>query len=78
MTGELGGDEHGGQQRRSAEELERAHPAWEVLWGGYSRGFWAFPLFGPGGTYFAHRDPRELERLMTAAEQDYRNARRTP
>jgi hypothetical protein len=41
MTGELGGDEHGGQQRRIAEELERAHPAWMVLWGGYSRGFWA-------------------------------------
>jgi len=49
-----------------------------VLWGGYSQGFWAFPLFGPGGTYFAHRDPRELERRMIDAERDYRNARRTP
>jgi hypothetical protein len=42
-----------------------------VLFGGYSRGFWAFPLFGPGGVYFAHRDPRELERRMIEAEQNY-------
>ena len=78
MPGEPGDDEHGRQQRRIAEELERAHPAWMVLCGGYSQGFWAFPLFGPGGAYFAHRDPRELERLMIDAERDYHNARRTP
>jgi hypothetical protein len=73
MPGELGDDERGRRQR-VAEELERAHPAWMVVWGGYSGGFWAFALFGPGGIIVAHRDPRELERLMTAAERDYRDA----
>jgi hypothetical protein len=47
-----------------------------VLFGGYSRGFWAFPLFGPGGAYFAHRDPGELERSMIEAEREYQNATR--
>jgi hypothetical protein len=76
MPGDL--DDEYGRQRRVAEELEGAHPAWMIVWGGYSRGFWAFPLFGPGGFYLAHRDRRELERLMNAAERDYRDARRAP
>jgi hypothetical protein len=78
MPGEPADDEYGRQQRRIAEELERVHPAWMILWGGYSQGFWAFPLFGPGGLYLAHRDPPELERLMNAAERHYRDARRAP
>ena len=78
MPGEPDDNEHGRQQRRIAEELEQAHLSWMVLFGGYSRGFWAFPLFGPGGVYFAHRDPRELERRMIEAELDYQNARRAP
>ena len=78
MPGDLGDDEYGRQQRRIAEELDRAYPAWMILWGGYSRGFWAFPLFGPGGFYLAQRDPHELERRMNAAEQGYLDARRAP
>jgi hypothetical protein len=76
MPGEPDDDEHGRPQRRIAEVLERAHPLWMVLFGGYSRGFWAFPLFGPGGAYFAHRDPGELERRMIEAEREYQNATR--
>jgi hypothetical protein len=76
MPGEPDDDEYGRQQRLIAEELERARPSWIVLFGGYSRGFWAFPLFGPGGAYFAHRDPRELERRMIEAELEYENATR--
>jgi hypothetical protein len=33
MPGDLDEDEHGRQQRRVAEKLERAHPAWMILWG---------------------------------------------
>ena len=75
MSGESD-DEYGRQQHHIAEELERAHPSWMVLFGGYSQGFWAFPLFGPGGVYFAHRDPRELQRRMIEAEREYQNATR--
>jgi hypothetical protein len=76
MPGEPDDDEHGRPQRLIAAELERAHPSWMVLFGGYSRGFWAFPLFGPGGVYVGHRDPRELERRMIEAEREYQNATR--
>lgn len=74
MSGEPDDGEYGRQQRRIADELERAHPSWMVLFGGYSRGFWAFALFGPGGAYFGHRDPRELERRMIEAETKHQNA----
>lgn len=76
MSGEPDDGEYGRQQRRIADELERAHPSWMVLFGGYSRGFWAFALFGLGGAYFGHRDPRELERRMIEAEMEYQNATR--
>jgi len=76
MFGEPDDDEYGQQQHRIAQELERAHPSWMVLFGGYSRGFWAFALFGLGGAYFGHRDPRELERRMIEAEMEYQNATR--
>ena len=76
MSGEPDDGEYGRHQRRIADELERAHPSWMVLFGGYSRGFWAFALFGPGGAYFGHRDPRELERRMIEAEMKYQNATR--
>jgi hypothetical protein len=78
MPGEPDDREYDQQQRRVAGDLERAHPAWMIVWGDYSRGFWAFPLFGPGGLFLAHRDPRELERLMNAAEQNHHKAGRAP
>ena len=68
MPGELDDDEYGRQQRRIADQLQQAHPSWMVLFGEYSRMFWAFPLFGPGNVYFADRDPHELDRRMTEAE----------
>jgi len=40
-----------GQERRSAAEIEQSHPGWVVIWGCYSRLFWAFPRFQvPEGT----------------------------
>ena len=59
----------------SPTSYEQAHPSWMVLFGEYSRMFWAFPLFGPGGVYFADRDPRELDRRMTEAEPGDPDAR---
>lgn len=68
MPSELDDDENDRQQRRIADQLQQTHPSWVVLFGEYSRMFWAFPLFGPGGVYFADRDPRELDRRMAQAE----------
>ena len=39
------------QERQVAAEIERSHPNWMVLWGCYSRLFWAYPRFlVPRGT----------------------------
>lgn len=74
---ELDDDDYDRVQHRIAEDVQQAHPSWMVLFGVCSRMFWAFPLFGPGGGFFAAADTRELERRMNAAETRYRN-RRTP
>jgi len=75
MPDELDEGEYGGEQRRIADQLQQAHPSWMVLFGEYSRMFWAFPLFGPGSVYFADHDPSELDRRMTEAEPGGRDAR---
>ncbi len=69
-------DDDDDRQRRIAEDIDQAHPSWMVMYGVCSRTFWAFPLFGPGGGFFAARDPQEIERQMKAAETQYRNRRR--
>jgi hypothetical protein len=33
------------QERQVAAEIEQSHPNWAVMWGCYSRRFWAFPYF---------------------------------
>jgi len=39
------------QERQVAAEIEQSHPHWAVIWGCYSRRFWAFPYFqAPQGT----------------------------
>lgn len=39
------------QERRAADEIGRSYPNWVVLWGCYTRLFWAFPHFPvPKGT----------------------------
>jgi len=39
------------QERQAAAEIEQSHPHWVVMWGCYSRLFWAFPHFqAPRGT----------------------------
>jgi len=67
------GDDEPYDERRAARELERAHPGFVVIWGSFSRQFVAFPLFGPPGIHFSATNPHDLERLMSQAEQHYRN-----
>jgi hypothetical protein len=52
-----------------AARVQRAHPAWLVLWGVYSRLFWAFPAFtAEAGTIVTAAAPADLVVLMRQAE----------
>jgi hypothetical protein len=64
-------DDDNGRQRDVADQMQRAHPGWMVVFGSYSRMFWAFPPFGPRGGYFAAADSGDPERRIRAAETSY-------
>lgn len=58
------------EQRRQAARLAEVFPYWVVLWGPWSRRFWAFPCFGvPRGTIAHSPDPGELASRMRAVER---------
>ncbi len=59
------------RQRQVVGSLRQRHPDWMIMYGRYSRMFWAFPLFTPvPGNYVGSADPTDLDRRMTAAEAD--------
>jgi|ERR1035437_816236 hypothetical protein len=57
------------QERQVAAEIEQSHPHWVVLWGCYSRLFWAFPyLQVPQGTIVSAPDRDRLLADMHSIE----------
>ena len=47
--------------RQMARRLQQAHPGWLVLWGTYSREFWAYPTLPvPRGTILHSPDADTL------------------
>lgn len=65
------------QQRQIASEIEQNRPAWLVMWGCYTRLFWAYPKFMvPSGTIVSAFSPYQLLAGMDSveAEQAERNA----
>jgi hypothetical protein len=57
------------RQRQAVATLRQRHPDWMVMYGVYTRMFWAYPLFTTlPGNYVGAPDPSELDRRMTAAE----------
>jgi hypothetical protein len=61
------------QERRVATEIERSHPNWVVLWGCYTRLFWAFPHFlAPQGTIVSAPGPDRLLADMHSVELEAR------
>lgn len=49
------------REREIAAQIERHRPQWLVMWGCYSRLFWAFPRFqATEGTIVSARDPDSL------------------
>lgn len=59
--------------REIAEQINRARPDWLVLWGTYSRQFWAFPLFDMRPRMLVHGShPDALITRMDDTERRYR------
>jgi hypothetical protein len=57
------------QERQVAAEIEQSHPHWAVMWGCYSRRFWAFPYFqAPQGTIVSAPDRDRLLADMRSIE----------
>jgi hypothetical protein len=57
------------QERQTAMRIERENPRWLVIWGVYSRLYWAFPRFNaPPGIIIAAPDPGELLARMRRIE----------
>lgn len=57
------------QERQTATRIERENPQWLVMWGVYSRLYWAFPRFNaPPGMIIAAPDPGELLARMRRIE----------
>ena len=53
----------------TAVRIGEANPQWHVMWGSWSRRFWAYPHFAaPRGTLVSSPDPGELIARMRSAE----------
>lgn len=56
-------------QRRAAGRIERQNPGWVIMYGPWTRHFWAYPRFStPRGTILDAPSTAELLPLMRAAE----------
>jgi hypothetical protein len=59
----------------TAARIERDFPLWVVMYGAYTRQYWAYPQFrAPAGTILHSGNPDELARQMLAAELAARKA----
>jgi hypothetical protein len=63
----LASDDH--EQRRQAARIGEVFPDWLVIWGAYSREFWAYPRFGvPRGTIAHSADQSDLAAQMRSVQ----------
>jgi hypothetical protein len=59
------------RQRQVIGNLRQRHPDWMIMYGRYSKMFWAFPTFTVfPGNYFGSEDPADLDRRMMVAERE--------
>jgi hypothetical protein len=62
------------RQLRITAGLQAEFPGWLVLWGRYTRVYWALPWFNaPRGSYFGERNPADLAARMQQTEMLYRH-----
>jgi hypothetical protein len=67
------------RQWQAADEIDKSHPHWMVIWGCYSRMFWAFPRFDvPEGTIVSAADQDNLVAEMHRVEAEVSASRRRP
>jgi hypothetical protein len=67
------------EQRQIASEIEQNRPSWLVMWGCYSRLFWAFPRFSvPRGTIVGASSRDQLLVDMDSVEAEQSAAPRKP
>jgi hypothetical protein len=67
------------QERQVAAEIEQSHPQWAVLWGCYSRSFWAFPCFqAQQGTIISSHNREMLLASMHNIELSVSASRQVP
>lgn len=60
---------HDQQEHRAAARLTKRYPNWLILWGTWSRRFWAYPLFrAPPGIILHAATAADLLTLMSQAE----------
>ena len=58
-------------QRAAAARLQQAHPAWLVMYGPWTRLYFAYPRFPvPPGFVAAATTPGELDSLMRVTEME--------
>ena len=63
------------EYRRTAASIERDNPLWIVIWGIFSREYWAFPKFNvPPHTILHARNPSQLAAQMRQVEREYLGA----
>jgi hypothetical protein len=65
-------DRHDRQQRHTAVLVQRAHPSWLIMYGPWSRRFWAYATLPapPGqGLVLSAADPHDLTAQIRDAEQ---------
>jgi hypothetical protein len=56
-------------QRRAADRLQQRNPNWAIIWGTWSRQYWAYPRFHTApGTLVHAADPATLLAHMRQAE----------
>ena len=69
-------DQDAGLRRRQIiGQLRQRHPDWMIMYGAYSRMFWAYPLFTTlPGNYVGAADPGELDGRMSAVEASLHHA----
>jgi hypothetical protein len=59
--------------RATVERINQSRPQWLVLWGLYSRLYWAFPLFAARHRFLVHAAyPDALIARMDEAERRFR------
>jgi len=65
----VAGEPYDPGQRRAAGRIERQNPGWVVMYGPWTRHYWAYPRFSaPRGTILDAPSIAELLPLMRAAE----------